>query len=141
MIGGFVGAKLYYLAEVAGNGLTLHDLGPSGFTWYGGLIGGSVAVFVVSRRAPSSRASPSQPDEIDTVLHDFHVYHPADSSRLTALLPVLRTTLHWFAVVAISAALVLGFLLLLESRDDSSIGQAAIPDPASESQLQQASAR
>ena len=50
MVGGFVGAKLYYLAEVAGTGLTMHDFGPSGFTWYGGLMGGSVAVFLVSRR-------------------------------------------------------------------------------------------
>lgn len=49
-LGGFAGAKLYYLAENAGS-LTLHDLGGTGFTWYGGLIGGAAAVIVVSRRA------------------------------------------------------------------------------------------
>lgn len=50
LVGGFLGAKLYYLAEVAGEGITMHDLGGSGFTWYGGLIGGALAVFIVSRR-------------------------------------------------------------------------------------------
>lgn len=50
LIGGFVGAKLYYLAENSGS-LTLHDLDGTGFTWYGGLIGGAAAVIVVSRRA------------------------------------------------------------------------------------------
>jgi phosphatidylglycerol:prolipoprotein diacylglycerol transferase len=48
VLGGFAGAKLYYLAENAGS-LTLHDLGGTGFTWYGGLIGGATAVIVVSR--------------------------------------------------------------------------------------------
>lgn len=46
---GFLGAKLYYLAEHAPN-LTWHDVGPMGFTWYGGLIAGTVAVLVVIRR-------------------------------------------------------------------------------------------
>lgn len=50
LLGGFLGGKLYYLAERAGDGITLHDLGGTGFTWYGGLIGGSVAVFLLSRR-------------------------------------------------------------------------------------------
>lgn len=50
LIGGFGGAKLYYLAENAGS-LTIHDLGGTGFTWYGGLLGGAAAVIVVSRRA------------------------------------------------------------------------------------------
>ncbi len=50
MVGGFVGAKLYYLAENAG-ALTLNDLGGTGFTWYGGLVGGVAAVIVVARRA------------------------------------------------------------------------------------------
>jgi len=49
-IGGFAGAKLYYLAEVAGGGLSPHDFGGSGFTWYGGLIGGALAVLVIARR-------------------------------------------------------------------------------------------
>lgn len=47
--GGFLGAKLYYLAENAGS-LTMHDLGGSGFTWFGGLIGGAAAVIWVVRR-------------------------------------------------------------------------------------------
>ena len=50
LVGGFLGGKLYYLAEIAGDGITLHDLGGTGFTWYGGLIGGSVAVFLLARR-------------------------------------------------------------------------------------------
>lgn len=46
---GFVGAKIYYLLE-QGSSISLHDLGGSGFTWYGGLIGGSVASLVIIRR-------------------------------------------------------------------------------------------
>ena len=49
-IGGFVGAKLYYLAEVSGRGITAHDLGGSGFTWYGGLIAGAATTILVARR-------------------------------------------------------------------------------------------
>jgi phosphatidylglycerol:prolipoprotein diacylglycerol transferase len=49
-VGGFVGAKLYYLAEASEGGLTAHDFGASGFTWYGGLIGGALAVVLVARR-------------------------------------------------------------------------------------------
>lgn len=48
-LGGFAGAKLYYLAEHAGS-LNVHDFGGTGFTWYGGLIGGAVAVLIVARR-------------------------------------------------------------------------------------------
>ncbi|MGH2798555.1 MAG: prolipoprotein diacylglyceryl transferase [Thermoleophilaceae bacterium] len=48
-VGGFVGAKLYYLAENVGN-LSVHDLGGTGFTWFGGLIGGALAVLWVARR-------------------------------------------------------------------------------------------
>ncbi len=48
-IGGFAGAKVYYLAEHAGS-LSLHSFGGSGFTWYGGLIGGALAVLFVARR-------------------------------------------------------------------------------------------
>lgn len=50
LVGGFIGAKLYYLVEVSGGGLTAHDFGGSGFTWYGGLIGGALTVLVVGRR-------------------------------------------------------------------------------------------
>lgn len=49
VVGGFAGAKLYYLAENIGN-LSAHDLGGHGFTWFGGLIGGAIAVVLVSRR-------------------------------------------------------------------------------------------
>ncbi|GAA0467126.1 hypothetical protein Aca07nite_71480 [Actinoplanes capillaceus] len=46
---GFVGAKLYYLAEQMPT-LTMHDFGGSGFTWYGGLFAGAVAAWVTARR-------------------------------------------------------------------------------------------
>ncbi len=49
LVAGFVGAKLYYLAEHLGE-LTVHDFGGMGFTWYGGLIGGALAVAFVARR-------------------------------------------------------------------------------------------
>lgn len=49
MVGGFAGAKLYYLLEV-GSSVSLHDLGGTGFTWYGGLLGGAGAVAFVARR-------------------------------------------------------------------------------------------
>ncbi|CAI9411503.1 prolipoprotein diacylglyceryl transferase [Aestuariimicrobium sp. T2.26MG-19.2B] len=46
---GFVGAKVYFLLE-NGRHLAWHMLGGSGFTWYGGLIGGAAAVIVITRR-------------------------------------------------------------------------------------------
>lgn len=46
---GFVGAKAYYVFEQLPN-LTRHDLGSSGFTWYGGFLAGVAAVVVVARR-------------------------------------------------------------------------------------------
>lgn len=50
-VGGFVGAKLYFLAEQVTRGpLTLHDLGGTGFTWFGGLIGGAITVLIIARR-------------------------------------------------------------------------------------------
>ena len=49
VVGGFAGAKLYYLAENAGS-LTAHDLGGTGFTWFGGVIGGAAAVAWIARR-------------------------------------------------------------------------------------------
>lgn len=48
-VAGFLGAKLYYLAEHADN-LTPHDFGGSGFTWYGGFLAGLVAFVVMARR-------------------------------------------------------------------------------------------
>lgn len=55
LLGGFLGAKLYYLVEQGGD-LSVHDLGGMGFTWFGGLAGGAVAVLLVARRhaIPSS---------------------------------------------------------------------------------------
>jgi phosphatidylglycerol---prolipoprotein diacylglyceryl transferase len=49
VVGGFAGAKLFFLAEHAGS-FEFHHLGGSGFTWYGGLIGGAAAVLLVARR-------------------------------------------------------------------------------------------
>jgi phosphatidylglycerol---prolipoprotein diacylglyceryl transferase len=46
---GLLGAKLYYLAEHA-TSLTWRDFGGMGFTWYGGMIAGTIAVLVVIRR-------------------------------------------------------------------------------------------
>ena len=46
---GFVGAKVYYLAEHGGS-LNLHHFGSSGFTWYGGFIAGILTVLVLARR-------------------------------------------------------------------------------------------
>ena len=46
---GFVGGKLYYLAEHRDN-LTAHSFGTEGFTWYGGLIAGALTVFLLARR-------------------------------------------------------------------------------------------
>lgn len=46
---GFIGGKLYYLAEHVGS-LSPHSFGSSGFTWYGGLIAGVVTVVVMARR-------------------------------------------------------------------------------------------
>ena len=50
LVGGFLGAKVYYLVEASGGGLTAHDFGGSGFTWYGGMLGGAAAVAFVARR-------------------------------------------------------------------------------------------
>jgi phosphatidylglycerol---prolipoprotein diacylglyceryl transferase len=46
---GFVGAKIYYLVTNWQH-FEWHMLGGSGFTWYGGLIGGTLAVVVITRR-------------------------------------------------------------------------------------------
>ncbi len=48
-IWGFVGAKVYFLLEHTGE-ITWHHLGGSGFTWYGGLIGGIATFLVIIRR-------------------------------------------------------------------------------------------
>lgn len=50
LAGGFVGAKLYFLAENAGGAMDHGLFSASGFTWYGGLLGGALAVWLVARR-------------------------------------------------------------------------------------------
>ncbi|MEA5051885.1 MAG: prolipoprotein diacylglyceryl transferase [Propionicimonas sp.] len=46
---GFVAAKIYYLLDNWQH-FSLHMLGGSGFVWYGGLVGGVLAVVVITRR-------------------------------------------------------------------------------------------
>lgn len=46
---GFVGAKIYFLLTNWQH-FSWHMLGGSGFVWYGGLIGGTLAVLVITRR-------------------------------------------------------------------------------------------
>ena len=48
-IGGLVGARLYWLAEHAGEASLLDSFSGAGFTWYGGLLGGGGAVLLVAR--------------------------------------------------------------------------------------------
>jgi phosphatidylglycerol:prolipoprotein diacylglycerol transferase len=50
VVGGFLGARLYFLAEHAGHVGLLDSLSGAGFTWYGGVLGGAVAVLLVARR-------------------------------------------------------------------------------------------
>jgi len=50
LIGGLVGARLYWLAQ-QGGGVSVGDIfGGAGLTWYGGLAGGVVAVLLWARR-------------------------------------------------------------------------------------------
>jgi hypothetical protein len=44
---------------------------------------------------------------------------------------VLRNLAYWFAVLAVSLALVVGLILLLESRDRASLGTGALLSPVS----------
>lgn len=46
---GFVGGKLYYLAENLGQ-LSPHHFSSSGFAWYGGLMAGTLTVIVMAKR-------------------------------------------------------------------------------------------
>jgi phosphatidylglycerol:prolipoprotein diacylglycerol transferase len=54
LVGGFLGARLYYLAEHLGHASVLDSVAGAGFTWYGGVIGGAGAVLIVAwrRRLP-----------------------------------------------------------------------------------------
>ena len=46
---GFVGAKVYFVAENGGR-ISLHHFGASGFTWYGGFLAGTLTVLALARR-------------------------------------------------------------------------------------------
>jgi phosphatidylglycerol:prolipoprotein diacylglycerol transferase len=48
-IAGFAGAKLYYIAEHR-DSFSIHHVGGTGFTWYGGLIAGAAAVLIIAHR-------------------------------------------------------------------------------------------
>lgn len=50
MAGGLVGARAYFLVEHAGSVGITDSLSGVGFTWYGGLLGGALAVIAVARR-------------------------------------------------------------------------------------------
>lgn len=50
LIGGLIGARLYYLAEHLGQASVWTSLSGTGFTWYGGFLGGAAAVLIVARR-------------------------------------------------------------------------------------------
>ncbi len=50
LLGGLVGARLYYLVEHWGQAGLTTSLSGSGFTWYGGFIGGAAAVLIVAHR-------------------------------------------------------------------------------------------
>jgi phosphatidylglycerol:prolipoprotein diacylglycerol transferase len=48
-LGGLVGARLYWLAEHAGEAGFADSFSGAGFTWYGGVLGGATAVVLVAR--------------------------------------------------------------------------------------------
>jgi phosphatidylglycerol:prolipoprotein diacylglycerol transferase len=50
LLGGMVGARLYYMAEHAGEVSLAGSLSGAGFTWYGGVLGGATATLLVARR-------------------------------------------------------------------------------------------
>ncbi len=52
-IGGIIGAKIYYVLFVASAFSIREIFSPTGLVWYGGLIGGSVAVGWVVHRSPN----------------------------------------------------------------------------------------
>jgi phosphatidylglycerol:prolipoprotein diacylglycerol transferase len=57
LLGGLVGARLYYLAEHLAQSDGARTVGGSGFTWYGGVLGGAIAALLWARR----RAVPIPP--------------------------------------------------------------------------------
>jgi len=50
-LGGFVGARLYWVAEHAGSARVEDVFSAAGFTWYGGVLGGGFAVLIAARRS------------------------------------------------------------------------------------------
>jgi phosphatidylglycerol---prolipoprotein diacylglyceryl transferase len=50
LVGGFVGARLYFLGEHLGHVSVFGSVSGAGFTWYGGVIGGAGAVLFIARR-------------------------------------------------------------------------------------------
>ncbi len=54
-VAGFLGGKLYYLAERAGD-LSANDFGGYGFTWFGGFLAGALTAVAVARRQGFSAA-------------------------------------------------------------------------------------
>lgn len=49
-VGGFVGARAYWLLEHAGEASFADPFAAAGFTWYGGVLGGALAVLLTARR-------------------------------------------------------------------------------------------
>lgn len=49
-VGGFVGARAYWLLEHAGQASPGDAFAAAGFTWYGGVLGGALAVLLTARR-------------------------------------------------------------------------------------------
>lgn len=49
-LGGLVGARVYWFAEHVGEATLRDVLSPSGFTWYGGVLGGAVAALFMAKR-------------------------------------------------------------------------------------------
>lgn len=49
-VGGIVGARLYWFFEHVGDASLTDSFSGAGFTWYGGVLGGALAVLLVARR-------------------------------------------------------------------------------------------
>lgn len=49
-VGGLVGARAYWYVEHAGDARLVDVFSAAGFTWYGGVLGGALAVLLVARR-------------------------------------------------------------------------------------------
>lgn len=49
-VGGIVGARLYWFVEHAGDASLTDSFSGAGFTWYGGVLGGAIAVLLLARR-------------------------------------------------------------------------------------------